>query len=110
MITENEIERALDFLRDNAEPAAKARAERLYLEQWQKTVKAQEMAKHGDISSAKAEMLALTSKPYIDALIAYKAAIYEDERIRFLVSAAEAKIEAWRSLEATRRAEGKAYS
>lgn len=103
MISDTEIERAVDWLRDNAEPAAKARAERLYLEQWVKTVKAQEMAKVTDKSNAAAETIALTSKPYIDALIGYKAAIYEDERIRFLTSAAEAKIEAWRTLSANVR-------
>ena len=50
-ITDEEIDRALDFLRDNAEAAAKARAERIYVEEYRKTVKAQIMKEH-DTKSA----------------------------------------------------------
>jgi len=103
LITDAEIERALDWLRDNAEPMAKARAERLYLEQWVKTVKAQEMMHQQGMSVAASETVALTSTKYTDSLLAFKAAVYEDERLRFLGKAAEAKIEAFRTFEATRR-------
>lgn len=110
MISEADIDRALSYLRDNAEKDAQARAERLYMEQWLKTVLAQEQAKINASSVSAAEMGARVSEPFIQALQAYKAAIYEDERRRFLRSAAETRIEAWRTGEATRRAEGKAYS
>lgn len=80
-----------------------------YMEEWIKTVKAQEQAKHDGISIAASEVRARISDSYIKALEAYKAAIFEDERRRFLRSAAEAKLEAFRTQEATRRAEGKGY-
>lgn len=109
MISETEIDRVLSYLRDNAEKDAQARAERLYLEQWIKTVLAQEMGKQ-DGSMAAAEAAARRSEAFIEALKGYREAIAEDEKRRFLRAAAEAKLEAWRTESATRRAEGKAYS
>ena len=53
------------------------------------------------------EAAALVSPKYLSALQAYKQAIEADEYNRFMVTAAEAKIEAWRSQESTRRAEAK---
>lgn len=107
MISEQDIDRALNYLRDNAEKDAQARAERLYMEQWIKTVLAQEMAKSGASSVAGSEVGARISEPYIQSLAAYKAAIYEDERRRFLRAAAETKIEAWRTMSSNERAQGK---
>lgn len=109
MISEADIERAVDWLRDNAEQAAKARAERLYLEAWVKTVLAQEAEKADGSSAAQRESIARTRPAYMAALQGYREAVEADERHRFLRDAAEAKIEAWRTMESTRRAEGKAY-
>jgi hypothetical protein len=107
-ISETDIDRALAYLRDNAEKDAQARAERLYLEIYLKTVLAQEMGKM-DGSIAAADAAARRSDAYIAALQGYRDAIFEDERRRFLRGAAEAKIEAFRTMEATRRAESKGY-
>lgn len=109
MIAEEDIDRALCYLRDNAEKDAQARAERLYMEQWLKTVLAQEQAKVNASSVAAAEIGARTSEPYMQALSAYRQSIAEDERRRFLRAAAEARIEAWRTMCSNKRAEGKAY-
>lgn len=108
-ISEQDIDRALTYLRDNADKDAQARAERLYMEAWIKTVLAQEMAKQGEKSVAAQEVGARVSEPYIQSLAAYKQAIFEDERRRFLRSTAETKIEAWRTMSSNQRAEGKAY-
>ena len=110
MISQIDAEKAVDWLRDNAAIAAKTRAERLYMEQWIKTAKAEAMRAHSSLPIAAQEREALTSSSYLAALQAYKEAIEADETNRFLVAAAEAKIEAWRSQESTRRAEGKAYT
>ncbi len=104
MITEEEISKALDYLRDEAKPDAKARAERLYMETWIKTVLAQESAKQSGVGVTAAEVQARISEPYIQALEAMRAAIYEDERRRFLRQAAEHKIEVYRTQEASNRA------
>lgn len=109
MIYEADVEKAVDWLRDNAAEAAKARAERLYLEAWVKTVLAQEAEKADGSSAAQRESIARTRPAYMAALQGYREAVEADERHRFLRDAAEAKIEAWRTMESTRRAEGKAY-
>jgi hypothetical protein len=107
VISEQDIDRALNYLRDNAEKDAQARAERLYMEQYLKTVLAQEQAKVGASSVAASEMGARVSEAYLGALGGYKQAIYEDEKRRFLRAAAETKIEAWRTMSSNERAQGK---
>lgn len=110
MITQEAAEKAVDWLVTNARTMAAARAQRLYMEQWIKTVKATLMQEMVGLSMAAAESSALSSPRYLEALQAYREAVEADEHNRFLVTAAEAKIEAWRSQEASRRAEGKAYT
>jgi hypothetical protein len=97
MIPQKDAEAAVDWLRDNARSIAQARAERIYLEQWLKTVRAQCMQKHRDLPVAAQEREALTDKDYLAALEGYKAAIANDEQYRFLAVAAEAKISAWQT-------------
>ena len=109
MITQDDAEKAVDWLRSNATKMAQERAEALYMEQWIKTVKATLQAEQQG-SAAASEIFALSSPKYMAALQAYRDAIKADEYNRFMLTAAEAKIEAWRSQESTRRAEGKAYS
>lgn len=103
MISEQDIERAIDFLRDNAEVAAKNRAERLYLEDYTRSLKAQIMAEHLAEPLGAQERHAYADTRYLNHLAAMKIAIYEDERGRFLRAAAEAKIEAWRTQQANMR-------
>jgi translation elongation factor EF-Ts len=110
MISMADAEKAVDWLRDNAARMAQERAERLYMEKWVQTVKATLQNDSGESSAAKAEIVALASPTYLAALQAYREAVEKDETNRFLITAAEAKIEAWRSQESTRRAEGKAYT
>ena len=50
-ISDDEIDRALDYLRDNARDAAQARANRIYVEEYRKVVKAQLMKEHGAMSA-----------------------------------------------------------
>lgn len=104
MITDEDIERAVDYLRTSATTAAQARANRIYLEQWIKTVKAQEQQKSLGDGVGASEVKALTAGPYLAALQALKEAVEVDEKHRFLREAASAKIEAWRTMQANERA------
>lgn len=104
MISTDDVQRAVDFLRDNAEPAAKARAERMYMEAWVKTVLAQEMAKRGSQALGAQERDARCSPGYLASLQAMKESVQEDERQRYLRAAAEAKIQAWQTMSANERA------
>lgn len=110
MIAEAEIEKAVNWLRDNAPEAAQAKANRVYLEEYRKTVKATLMAQVNDKPIGAQEAYAYAHKHYFDHLIALKEAVRIDEEFRFLREAAQAKIEAWRTQSSNLRAEGKALS
>ena len=107
MIDESEIERALEWLVKNATPAAQARANRVYVEEYRKVIKARLMKSSGQDSAAAQEREAYAADEYSRHLEAVRAAVEEDERFRWLTTAAEAKIEVWRSEQANARAQGK---
>lgn len=97
----------LDYIRDHAKKYAKAKAERIYLEEYRKSLKAQLMSVHiGDPVNAQ-EREAYAHPDYAKHLEAMKFAIEEEEKYRWLLIAAQAKVEVWRSLEANKRAEAK---
>jgi len=104
MIDDSVIDKALNWLSSNAHAASKARAERIYLENYTKHLIAK-LTRESDASSVSAqEKEAYASQKYLDHLEALKEAIEMDEYLRWMQSAAEVKIEAWRSEQANRRA------
>ena len=112
MTEEGEIQifRALNFIRDNAPTYAKAKAERVYLENFRKSKKAllmrnAELAGHK--SAALQEREAYADPEYAEVLKALQVATEEEERLRWLMTAAEARIEVWRTMESSRRTERK---
>lgn len=103
MIDENEVQRSVDYLLQTAGDGAQARANRVVLEHGLKRVKALAMMKHPDLSATAQEREAYASNEYKLALDGLQQAIFEDEQHRALRDAHSAKIEAWRTAEATRR-------
>ena len=103
MITDNDVEKAVDWLRDQATPCAQAKANRIYLEEFRKVLKAQIMAEHNDMSIAAQEREAYSDPRYIQHLEAMRTAVEMDERNRFLCAAADAKISAWQTMNANQR-------
>lgn len=104
------IFKALDFIRDQAPAYAKAKATRIYLEEFRKTKKAlcmksAETAGTNAISAQERD--AYADPEYRELLEALRAAVEEEERLRWLIVGAQAKIEVWRTIEANRRAEAK---
>ena len=104
MISEQEVEHAVDWLRDTAHEAAEKKATRMYLEEYRKSLRAQIMKENIEASVSAQERDAMADPRYLIHLSALKTAIFEDEKMRFLRVAAEAKIEAWRSMNANYRA------
>ena len=101
--------KALDFIRDNAHAYAQAKANVTYMMEYRKSLKAILMQEATDLKTESAkETYAYANQSYIDHLHALKEAVAEAERLRWLLVAAEARIEVWRSLESSARAEGKA--
>ena len=104
IITDEDIEKAVDFLKNTAEQSAKYRAERLYLDEYRKSLKALLMKQNIDLPISAQEREAYASPVYISHLESLKIAIERDEKQRFLRVAADVKIEAWRTMSSNLRA------
>lgn len=99
--------KALDFIRDNAPIYAEAKANVYYLTEFRKTLKAKLMASCSEKTESAKETYAYSHVDYEKHLEAIRIAVSEAERLRWLMVAAEAKIEVWRSIESSARAEGR---
>jgi len=97
MITEDEVERAVDYLRDNARRAAQAQANRIYCDEFRKSLKAKIMAEHKDLALGAQEREAYSDSRYTQHLEGLKQAVEEDAYHKFMLAAAEAKISAWQT-------------
>lgn len=110
MISDDDIDRALAFLRDTAIEAAQATANRQHLENTKNVMKSMIMSEHLAEPVNAQERFAYADIRYKNHLEGLKVSIFEDEKFSNLRAAAEAKIRAWQTMKATLRAEGKAYS
>ena len=95
---------ALDFLRDNAIKLAQAKANRVYVEEFRKTLKARLMKSCGLEAIGAQEREAYAHESYAQHIKAIEAAVEEEELLKGLMVAAQAKIDVWRSLNASNRA------
>jgi hypothetical protein len=102
-ITQDEVEASVTYLQVTAEQSARARANRVVLEHGLKRIKALGMMAHKSLPVTAQEREAYASPEYETALDGLRQAVFEDERHKALRTAHEAKIEAWRTAEATRR-------
>jgi hypothetical protein len=103
MFTESDVQKAVDFLRDNAVPAAEARAVRIYLEEWRKSLQAQLQTEVPNESLGAQVRYAHSHERYLKHLDALKHAVFEDSRNSFLREAAKAKVQAWQTESANNR-------
>lgn len=104
MIPESDIERAVNWLASSAVQAAQARANREYMTEYRKSLKALLMREHQSLPIAAQEREAYADQRYLAHLDAMKTAIEDDERMRWLQSAAEAKVSAWQTQQRATRA------
>ena len=96
-------QKAVDFIITHAPIYAKAKAERVYLEEFRKSKKALliQQAPPGTVSDR--EAYAYAHAEYIELLEALKAAVEAEETARWGMVAAQARVEVWRSTEASNR-------
>ena len=100
--------RAIQFLIDTAPLYAKAKADRMYLEEFRKSRKAQLMSQAGTEVLGKQETFAYAHADYIEILEGIKQAVEKEEKYRWLMTAAQARIEVWRTEQYSARMEIKA--
>ncbi len=105
MITDDQVDNALEYLRRHGPKAAKAKAERVYLEEYRRVIKSNVMKLHLHMPLAAQEREAYASAEYRQHLEAMREAIQADESNRWGLIAAQAVIDAWRTENANRRGE-----
>jgi hypothetical protein len=97
MITDDEAEKAADYLRDSARVAARAAANSEYLSEYRKVIKAQIMREHDDLPLGAQEREAYADSRYESHLKVLKDAIEEAEYHRWMMKAADTKISTWQT-------------
>lgn len=107
IVSDEDVEKALNRLRFHAGNAAIAKAERIYFEEFRKSIKANIMQKHLDLPVSAQEREAYASEEYKQHLIVMRDAIEKDELCRWQMISAQAVIEAWRTYSANQRIESK---
>lgn len=107
LITDDAVQKALDYLRINAPKAAQARANKVYMEEYRKVVKADLIVRCVNMTILEKESYSYTHENYKNHLKALEAAVYQDELNRWGMVAATATIDAWRTYNANRRGQDK---
>jgi hypothetical protein len=97
---------AVDFLLKNAGLFAKAKAERVYLEEFRKSKKAllmQEAFLAGVDTMAGQERDAYARSEYRELLEGLKAAVEQEEKLKFQLIGAQLRVDIWRTNQANNR-------
>ncbi len=103
MISDEQAELALDFLKVSAKAYAKAKAERIYLEEFRKSKKAILMKASEETSAVAQERDAYAHPEYQELLQGLKVAVENEENLRWKIASAELQIELWRTQSANNR-------
>ena len=113
-MNEKNISDAVDYLYTHGRKYAEARAHRVYLEEYRKSQKAMLMktalSDGRAKSAAVAEIEAYADSAYIEVLKGLEAAVEAEETYRWGLVSAQARIDVWRSQEASNRAFDKAVT
>jgi hypothetical protein len=109
------IEKALNFIRDNAGKFAEAKAQRIYLEQFRKSKKALLFAAcptpPGEkVTVADREAYAYSHPEYLELLTGLQVAIEAEETLKWQMTAAQLKTEVWRTQQANNRRTDSAHT
>ena len=94
---------AVDYILANAGKFAKAKATRVYLEEFRKSKKALLMGECTDKAANAREQYAYSHADYLTLLDGYREAIEQEEAIKWTLTAAQLRVEIWRSQEASNR-------
>lgn len=99
--------KAVDYILKHAALFAKAKAERTYIEQYRKSLKAMLMKRSMENAIGAQEREAYAHSEMIDLLKGLQAAVEIEEKLKWDITAAELRVEIWRTEQANNRVEGK---
>jgi hypothetical protein len=95
--------KAVEFIIKQSGVFAEAKANRTYIENYLRSAKSKLMLESSASSIAAKEMEAYATDDYIQLLKGLKEAVEIEEKLKWQLIAAQARIEIWRSQEATNR-------
>ena len=102
-----DIDAAVNYLYTHGQKYAEAKAQRVYLEEFRKSQKAmlmkQALAEGRAKTAVAAEIEAYSDPAYVEVLKGLQAAVEAEETLRFSLESARARIDVWRTLEASNR-------
>jgi len=104
----NEPTRAIQFIVDTAPLYAKAKSDRMFLEEFKRSKHAQLKSLAGTEVLGKQDTFAYAHPEYVEILEGIKQAVEKEEKYRWLMTAAQARIEVWRTEQYSARMEIKA--
>lgn len=107
VMEDNNPRSAVEYLIKTAPRFAKAKAERVYVENFLRSKKSLLMAQTEGAVNAK-EAYAYAHPEYIELLKGLRTAVEAEETLKWKMTAAELSIEVWRSQEASNRAQDRA--
>lgn len=87
---------AIEYIKANAKPYAVAKGNVAYTENYLKVVKSQQMNKSDSGSLGQREADAYASAEYQVAVQANREAIEEEAHLKFMIMAAQSRIEVWK--------------
>lgn len=108
-MTEEEAQKALDFIRFEAPNFARAKAERTYIEQYLRSKKSLLMADEGGTLGAK-EAYAYAHPDYIALLAGLREAVEVEETLKWKMESAKLYFEKWKIEQFNIRTEARAMS
>lgn len=94
---------AVDFIIKKSGEFAKAKAQRVFLEEYRKSKKALLMSECLEKAANAREQYAYAHKDYQALLEGLRAAVEVEEELKWQLVAAQARVEVWRSQEASNR-------
>ena len=106
-MSDRDPHKAVDYILKHANEFAAAKAQRIYLEEYRKSLKAILMKRTIETSVAAQEREAYSDPEYLQLLQGIKEATEIEEKLRWDLIGAQARVEIWRTEQANNRAEGK---
>lgn len=98
---------AVTFIIKHSSEHAKAKADRVFLEQWRKTKKAQLMNQSNAKTAVDREAYAYAHPDYIEVLEGLKVAVEIEEDLKFKLVAAQLRVDVYRTQSANNRMQDK---
>jgi len=107
-VSEHDPDLAVNYIIKHAGEFAKAKSERVYLEEFRKSKKAILMGQSDAKTATEREQYAYAHPEYLTLLEGLREAVEVEEKLRWDLIAAQARVEIWRTKSANNRAQDRA--